>query len=450
MNVRHTSGIDGQIDRLQLRMLMAGGGAMFLSRIRLSKFEAAKQGDTCCSCNTSAYLSLRMADCCVVVDRGSFTFLSLMVLCFLRCKPWRGLLWSLTPWVPVAWVPRWVWEAGRLAALRSRHFHEILRTMVSLAYSLWKDGGGGYLKLSVAFDGAFHLFYHTFQEKKNRVLDSPGGLVWKIWVQLLRCSKMKGFASINLLFDGKSLSRQQLYHLHLQDGQRSEAEELYRRGLLWCLPWLGSLVAPEIDVSFWFWCWYGGRFERLTLEGWGRFSNSFCLLIFLGWHSIIRLYRLRFAKPKPTRGRSPSPGLPSRRWAQNIRRLCSLAPVSDAIICRSVCSFFGQVCGLELNMALWETLETWIATFVVPYLLWFIRRHFVHSVTPTPRHCLNKLAVIAKETGRTGELVRAPRGVFYQRVMVVLLGWKQHFSTLESLAGETETLWSSFWSMVFC
>lgn len=83
MNVRHTSGIDGQIDRLQLRMLMAGGGALFLSRIRLSKFEAAKQGDTCFSCNTSAYLSLRMADCRVVVDRGGFTFLSLMVLCFL-------------------------------------------------------------------------------------------------------------------------------------------------------------------------------------------------------------------------------------------------------------------------------------------------------------------------------------------------------------------------------
>ena len=183
MNVRHTSGIDGQIDRLQLRMLMAGGGAMFLSRIRLSKFEAAKQGDTCCSCNTSAYLSLRMADCCVVVDRGSFTFLSLMVSCFLRCKPWRGLLWSLTPWVPVAWVPRWVWEAGRLAALRSRHFHEILRTMVSLAYSLWKDGGGGYLKLSVAFDGAFHLFYHTFQEKKTE-----SWIVLVGWYERSECS----------------------------------------------------------------------------------------------------------------------------------------------------------------------------------------------------------------------------------------------------------------------
>ena len=79
-----------------------------------------------------------------------------------------------------------------------------------------------------------------------------------------------------------------------------------------------------------FWCWYGGRFERF------RF-----LKIFSGWHSIIRLYRQRFAKPKPTRGRCPSPGLPSQRWAQNIRRLCSLAPVSDAVICRSVCSFFG-------------------------------------------------------------------------------------------------------------
>ena len=66
-----------------------------------------------------------------------------------------------------------------------------------------------------------------------------------------------------------------------------------------------------------------------------------------------------------------------------------------------------------------------IAIFVVP--------HFVHSVAPTPRHCLNNLAVIAKETGRTGELVRAARGVFYQ------------------LAGETETpLSSSFWSNLFC
>lgn len=48
----------------------------------------------------------------------------------------------------------------------SHHFHEILRTMVSLAYSLWKDGGGGYLKLSVAFDGAFHLFYIRSRKKR--------------------------------------------------------------------------------------------------------------------------------------------------------------------------------------------------------------------------------------------------------------------------------------------
>lgn len=109
----------------------------------------------------------RMADCCVVVDRGGFTFLSLMVLCFPAMKALKRLTMESHTLSPCRLGAK-MGVGGREACCTalSHHFHEILRTMVSLAYSLWKDGGGGYLKLSVAFDGAFHLFYIRSRKKR--------------------------------------------------------------------------------------------------------------------------------------------------------------------------------------------------------------------------------------------------------------------------------------------
>lgn len=176
--------------------------------------------------------------------------------------------------------------------------------------------------------------------KKDWVLDSPGGLVWKIWVQLLRCSKMKGFAGINLLFDGKksepstALPPASPGRPALRSGRVVSPRPAVMPAMIgvigcarnWCFVWFLMLV--------WWKIW------KVDIKGM-REGFEFIFFDIIGWHSIIRLYRQRFAKPKPTRGRCPSPGLPSQRWAQNIRRLCSLAPVSDAVICRSVCSFFG-------------------------------------------------------------------------------------------------------------
>lgn len=194
MNVRHTSGID----RLQLRMIMAGGGAMFLLE--------------------SGWASLK--------QQNWETLVSPVI--FLHIFPLEWLiagLWWIEEASPLAPFYHW-WSCAFCDASLEEAYYGVshpeslspgcqdgCRRQGGLLHCAitsfsWNSEDHGQLglfpmegrgrRVLETFGGfwwSFSSLLHTFQEK-DWVLDSPGGLVWKNWVQLLRCSKMKGFAGI--------------------------------------------------------------------------------------------------------------------------------------------------------------------------------------------------------------------------------------------------------------